>query len=183
MQAQPQIQRPPGTGRPSRRQRGATLLEAIAFLGVAAIVLLGALSLFNSSFTSASSDRLVQETNAIASNVRSLYSSPNTGGYQALSMTDMVTEGVFPTSLVVNSTNSTVSNEWGGTVTVALANGIPQLTYTNVPQSICIRALTSSTNWASITVNSSSLGTTPTIAQAQSACSSLTSNTMAWGFV
>lgn len=171
---------------PRGAQRGATLLEAVAFLGVSAIVITGVLSLFGISFTGASADRLVQETSAIATNVRALYSSSGSGGYQAMSMSDMVTEGIFPTSMQVTGTGASVAvyNQWGGTVSVSLgANGQPQVMYTGVPRNICIQALMASNNWTQITVNSTTYAPTMTIAQTQTACSGATGNAIAWGFV
>lgn len=174
------------TGQSRVKERGATLLEAIAFLGVAAIVMLGALSLFGNSFTTASSSRLVQETNAIATGVKALYSSPGTGGYANLTMADLYNAQVFPSTLQATNSggNVTVTNQWGGAVTVTVgANSLPVLTYKNVPQSVCISTLVASNNWLSITVNTvAQASATLNVTQATAACSSSTSNTMVWGF-
>jgi len=171
--------------RSPRRERGATLLEATAFLAVAAIVILGAVALFGVSFTGAKSARLTDETNAIAANVRALYSSPGAGGYAALSMTDLYHSGAFPTSLqaTVSGADVTLTNMWGGAVSIAPgANSLPVLTYGNVPKAVCIDTLLSSGNWLSVTVNNTALPTTsPTVAQATAACTG-SSNTIAWGF-
>jgi hypothetical protein len=168
-----------------RASRGATLLEAIAFLSVASIVILGALALFGSSFQSAASERLVQESNAVAANVRAAYLSAGTGGYAKLSMTDLYDAKAFPATLQasLSGTSVTLTDAWGGAVTVTLdGNGLPVLTYRNVPKGVCIAALLSSNNWTSVTVNGTAqASTSPSAAQATAACTSA-ANTIAWGF-
>lgn len=174
-----------GKGHSRKKARGATLLEAIGFLSVAAIVALGATALFGVSFRGANAARLIDETNAIAANVRELYSLSNTGGYGALSMIDLYHHGAFPTSLQAASSggNVTLTNAWSGTVTLTLSAGsLPVLTYGNVPKPVCTAALLSSGNWISITVNNVAQPTTGlTAAQAAAACAS-NANTIAWGF-
>lgn len=168
-----------------RYARGATLLEAVAFLGVAAIVMTGAIGLMHNSFRSATSERFVEESNALATNVRALYASPGSGGYAALSMTDLYNSHAFPGTLQAQGAGGavTVTNAWGGAVTVTLgANNIPVLTYANVPKEACIDALLAGGNWVSVAVNSVAQSTSgETAAQAVAACSGA-SNTMAWGF-
>jgi len=169
-----------------RAARGATLLEAIAFLSVSGIVILGALALFGSSFKGAAAERLVDESNAVAANVRAAYQSAGTGGYAALSMTDLYNAKAFPDTLQASVSGSTVTltDTWGGAVTVTLdSSGLPVLTYGNVPKEVCIAALLGSNNWRSVTVNGTALASaTPTAAQATTACAS-SANTIAWGFV
>lgn len=168
-----------------RRARGATLLEAIAFLGVAAIVTLGAVALFGVSFRGANAARLNEEINAIATNVRELYSLSGTGGYGALSMMDLYNHGAFPSTLQATKSGGTVTltNAWNGAVTLTLsANALPVLTYANVPKDICTAVLLSSGNWVSVSVNDVARQTTGlTAVQAAAACSNK-ANTVAWGF-
>ena len=57
--------------RPSgKQQRGASLLEAIAYLGIAAVVVLGAVSLLNGAFGSAKSNQTNEEVVALRTPVR-----------------------------------------------------------------------------------------------------------------
>ncbi|MGN6668718.1 MAG: type 4 pilus major pilin [Trinickia sp.] len=167
------------------KARGASLLEAIAFLSIAAIVAAGATALFGVSFRSANGARLIDETNAIAANVRELYSLPSTGGYGALSMIDLYHHGAFPSTLqaAVAGGNVTLTNAWSGAVTLTLnAASLPVLTYGNVPKAVCMAALLSSGNWTSVTVNNVAQPTSGiTAAQAAVACAG-NANTIAWGF-
>lgn len=171
--------------RSRKRARGATLLEAIAYLSVAAIVTIGAVALFGVSFRGATAARLTDEINAIATNVRGLYSLAGSGGYGALSMTDLYHHGAFPGTLqgTQAGSNVTLTNAWNGAVTVTLnGNGLPVLTYTNIPKDVCAAVLVSSGNWVSLSVNNVAQPTTGlTAVQAAAACSNK-SNTLAWGF-
>ncbi|PLY99997.1 pilus assembly protein [Burkholderia sp. WAC0059] len=181
----------PGRRPPRRRERGLTLLEAVAFLGVAAIVLAGALALFTESSTNASANRLVSEVNAIVANVNSLYLASGDGGYGGLGAANtggtvpatLANANVFPTTLrvSVSGNNATVYNQWGGYVTVGAVGNFLEVIYTNVPQNVCIRALTSSQNGAVIAVNSTSYGNTLTIDQVETACSQ-SYDTIQWSF-
>lgn len=168
-----------------RKARGATLLEAIAFLSVAAIVTLGATALFGISFRGANAARLIDETNAIAASVRSLYALPGSGGYAALSMKDLYDNQAFPSTLhaATSGGSVTLTNTWNGAVTVTLdANNLPVLTYGNVPKDVCAATLLSAGDWLSVTVNGVAQATTLlTAAQAAAACAS-NANTIAWGF-
>ncbi|MEA3119675.1 MAG: hypothetical protein QOI13_2945, partial [Paraburkholderia sp.] len=67
--------------RPSRHaQRGASLLEAIAYLGIAAIVVIGAVALLNGAFNSAGTNELAEQVNSIQTGVKKLYMG-QTNGY------------------------------------------------------------------------------------------------------
>jgi hypothetical protein len=63
-----------------RAQRGATLLEAIAYLGIAAIVVIGAIALLNGAFSSASSNQTAEQVTAIQTGIKKLYMG-QTNGY------------------------------------------------------------------------------------------------------
>ena len=62
-----------GSGNRLARQRGASLLEGIAYLGIAAIVVLGAVSLLTGAFGSAKANQTTEEVVAIRTSVRKLY--------------------------------------------------------------------------------------------------------------
>ncbi|WP_180970742.1 type 4 pilus major pilin [Burkholderia sp. WAC0059] len=177
-----------GSTRPRRaaprtpvRQRGATLLEAVAFLGVAAIVALGVTALLSSSFGSAEGIRLTGEVQTIENNVRDLYAGQD--GYTNLSMTSLINANAFPQTMAVS--DGTVINHWGGTVTVSYTDSSPQISFTSVPVNACVRALTSGVgDWTGISVNGTSLGTlTPSLTQAENACNqTMTGNQITWTF-
>jgi len=132
-------------------QRGASLLEGIAYLGIAALVILGAASLFTGAFASAQSNRGMEEVNAIRTGVKKLYMG-QANSYGTADITAALnTAAVFPTTLSFNST--AMVNTWGGTVTVTGASNTFTIEYTAVPQSSCINMLSGASGWVSIAGN------------------------------
>lgn len=166
--------------RARQSQRGASLLEAIAYLGVAAIVVIGAVALMNGAFSSASTNELAEQVGAIQSGVKKLYMG-QTGGYTGVSNTVLSSAGVFPSTLPASG--SAVTNAWGGGVTVSsTAAGQFSIEYTAVPQAVCINAVMAGGSWLSVTINTSPAQTTVPVspATAQAQCSSATANTVTW---
>ncbi|HEY8027006.1 MAG TPA: type 4 pilus major pilin [Burkholderiaceae bacterium] len=132
-------------------QRGASLLEGIAYLGIAALVILGAASLFTGAFASAQSNRGMEEVNAIRTGVKKLYMG-QANSYGAVDITPALnTAAVFPTTLSYNGAN--MSNTWGGTVSVKGASNTFTITYTAVPQDSCINMLSGASGWFSVAGN------------------------------
>ena len=131
-------------------QRGASLLEGIAYLGIAAVVVLGAVSLLGGAFSSAKSNQAIEETVALRTAVRKLYVGQS---YTAEGMVaSLITANAVPGTLARGANNSTLVNSWGGTVTVAAVAGGFRIVYPNVPRDVCINMINGSNGWASITV-------------------------------
>lgn len=152
--------------RARRRQRGASLLEAIAYLGIAAIVVIGAVALLNGAFSSASTNELSEQVTAIQTGVKKLYMGQS-GGYADLSNTVLVSAGVLPATVTVSSAGA-VTNSWGGAVTVAGTATNFTIQYAEVPASVCVNAVTGGGGWTSIKIGSTTEGTLP-IAPSQAA--------------
>lgn len=129
------------------RQRGASLLEGIAYLGIAAIVVLGAVSLLTGAFGSAKSNQMTEEVVAIRTAVRKLYmgqSYPTGSLVQSLLIANAI-----PNTLS-RPTATTLSDSWGGAVTVVgTATGFT-ITYNSVPQDVCINAISGANGWTQI---------------------------------
>jgi len=62
------------------RQAGATLLEALAFLGIAAIIVVGAISMFRAAQGSAQSNAMVSELNSHRAAIKTIYATQGYGG-------------------------------------------------------------------------------------------------------
>jgi type II secretory pathway pseudopilin PulG len=169
----------------ARTQRGATLIEALAYLTVAAVITAGVLSLFGSGFGSSETTRLAVEVTALANNVRDLYASQNT--YASVSVAGLVQAKAVPPTLAVSGSgaSATLSDIWGGAVTVGPYTTASQaeVQYAGVPQDICRRVLVAGGNWLDIVVNSTSLNTgAPDLSEANTACDNATGNTIEWVF-
>jgi hypothetical protein len=161
-------------------QRGASLLEAIAYLGVAAIVVIGAVSLLNGAFSSASTNQLAEQVNAIQTGVKKLYMG-QTNGYSGINNTTLASAAVFPSTIPVS--NGSAVNTWGGAVNVASSgdgSGTFTISYANVPQSVCINAVSAGGSWTAVSVNGTAAQLPVTPDNAQKACSSSTANTIVW---
>lgn len=158
------------------RQHGASLLEGIAYLGIAALVILGAVSLLTSAFSSAQSNRGAEEVVSIRTGVKKLY----TGQANAYGSADMTAAlhaaRIFPTTLTPNATPPTgMNNSWGGLVTVAGTSSGSTFTisYTLVPEDACIGMISGASGWSQVDTGASStpITTSPvTPAQADTLC-------------
>lgn len=133
---------------PLARQRGASLLEGIAYLGIAAIVVLGAVSLLTGAFGSAQSNRTTEEVISIRTAVKKMHSGQayTTGNFT----TTLVSARVLPSTLTVDATTNAVTNAWGGTVTVVGAPPNFTIAYTAVPQDVCINSVSGANGWTRI---------------------------------
>ena len=131
------------------RQRGASLLEGIAYLGIAAIVVLGAVSLLTGAFSSAQSNRVSEEVISIRTGVKKLFMGESAGYGAAPLDAMMISAKVIPTTLTV--TAGVINNAWGGTVAIAGATNQFTITYTLVPQDACISLISGASGWFSIT--------------------------------
>lgn len=138
----------PAFCRRHHKQRGASLLESIAYLGVAAIVIVGAIALLGSAFSSANTNRLTQELNAIQTGTRKLYMG-QMNNYGAGDMNpNLIAAKVFPGTLTP-ADKGAVSNTWGGTVKVTGTGQTFTVAYSQVPKEVCINTLTAGGNWKS----------------------------------
>lgn len=140
------------------RQRGASLLEGIAYLGIAAIVVLGAVSLLTSAFGSAQSNRTSEEMTAIRTAVRKLYMGQP---YTAASLNASALQaGVFPSTLKTTA-GGAVKNAWDGDVVVTGATGTFTVSYANVPQDVCVTTLSTASGWTQVVVDATTISTFP----------------------
>lgn len=170
-------------------QRGASLLEAIAYLGIAAIVVIGAVALLNGAFSSAGTNELAEQVNAIQAGVKKLYMG-QTNGYQDIGVSTLAAAGALPSTIPVSGTGTTAtaSNSFGGSVKVASTAGNTfTIEFDDVPSAVCINALTATGSWTQIQVTPTSGGggatetTFPiTPSTATTDCGSSGTDTMIW---
>jgi hypothetical protein len=157
----------------SAKQRGASLLEGIAYLGIAALVILGAVSLLTGAFSSAQSNRGTEEVVSIRTSVKKLYAGAS-GAYGTLDLTESLNLAkIFPSTLAYDSTAKTMVNAWGGAVTVKGDTKTFIINYANVPQDVCIAMVSGASGWTSVTDGKTAVPAFPaTPAAAAATCSS-----------
>jgi len=161
---------------PRREQRGASLVEALAFLGTATVVAVNSMSLLGSAASNAGALMVSQEAVTIQASVRTL-SVKRHGATSDIDLSVLRAADMLPESLRL-APDGQVTNQWGGAVSILPAGSGGQfvLAYENVPTAVCIDALTSAgNNWTAVGVDGGSAGLvapydmTPELAQQQCA--------------
>ncbi len=121
----------------NRADRGITLVETLLVVAVGALIIVGAVLLYNTVFGDARSNDAMRQVQAAVSNVRSLYAgSPDFG-------TDDFTEvavqaGVFPNAELVSGVPT---NPWGGTLRLEGNGSSFTITYPDVPRKACVKLI------------------------------------------
>lgn len=163
----------------TRFQRGASLLEGIAYLGIAAIIILGAVALLASAFGSANTNRSYGELTSIRTGVKKLFMGQSASfGTGDLTAT-LISAKVYPTSLAISGTTS-VKNTWNGEIVVTGDNNNFTISYAAVPQDVCINMVSGGNDWISIKVNAAAALAPPITPSAASGACSGASNTIVW---
>ncbi|MCE2748781.1 MAG: hypothetical protein LW715_08410 [Rhodobacter sp.] len=99
------------------RKRGVTLIEAVLYISIALALIVGGLVFFQQASLAQRTNSAVRNISAIASETRGLYQQQNS--FSGLTTGALINAGAVPTSLVtVSGTTSSLTNEWGGTITV-----------------------------------------------------------------
>jgi type II secretory pathway pseudopilin PulG len=132
------------------KQHGASLLEGIAYLGIAALVVLGAVSLLSSASASAKANQTNQELIALRTAVRKLYAGQSYPTSNPTSLLPVLTSAkAIPSTLQVN--NGAVTNSWGQSVTVdGTTTTSFTIKYAGLPQDVCVSVLSGASDWKSI---------------------------------
>lgn len=155
-----------------RYQQGASLLEGIAYLGIAAIVILGAVSLLTGAFSSAQANRLSEELIAMRTGIKKLYMSQSSG-YGTVSLSEnLKTARLFPSTMSVSTaTPPVVTNSFGGLVDVTGATNFFTISYAAIPQDVCLSAISGASGWFSISNGTDTITESPvTLAGAATLC-------------
>lgn len=165
----------------ARQQHGASLLEGIAYLGIAAIVILGAVSLLTTAFSGAESNRGSEEVLGLRTTIKKMYQGQYPTGVGTIA-NDMSSVKALPTTLVVDTTTNpvTITNTWGGAVTFTGGTGTFTIQYTQVPADACASIITGSSGWTSVKVGSGSALTPPISGTVAVGACSASSNTIIW---
>lgn len=142
-------------------QRGISLIEILASLGLIAMVIFGATALFSAGSSTQKSNQLAQGLVGIRTAVKGLYAGQ--GSYATLGTNGnaiVINAGKMPSDFAVSGTS--VTHPLNGNLTVANNGGLQfSVTVTNVPQSNCVDLMTSATGWISVRAGSAAARTTP----------------------
>jgi PilS N terminal len=135
-----------------RRQRGASLLEASAFLCIATIVIAGATALISQAFLYAGSNAVLQETFVLRQNTRKLILMQRASYGTADLTAELLAAKALPATLTIDKTTGNAKNTWGGAVTIKGSNGGKTFTvgYGKVPADFCINVVSGASGWKQI---------------------------------
>ena len=143
-----------------KRQAGMTLIEMITSLAILALVIGGALALYNSASTSQSSTQFGSDITSLRSAIRTTYYGQ--GGYGIAAGTNLnavlIAGKRIPSTMSINGV--VVTHSLSGTVT---ATGYPStfgVAFTNIPTAVCMNLMTSASGWNSVAVTGASAAQT-----------------------
>lgn len=144
------------------RQSGMTLMEVIASLAVMAVVVVGALALYNSADSSQKSTQLGQDLTAIRASVKQLWTSQGSFGTSNVNNTLVVAKRVPSTMMIDTSTTpNTITHQLNGTVNVVGATTTYTVTATAIPSDVCTSLMTGGSGWFSIKAGAAAARTPP----------------------
>lgn len=154
------------------KQAGATLLEAISFLAVSAVVIIGAVSLVTSSFSSSDVNQHTTEITSLRTSIKGFFSGQ--GDYTTATNANIIAAGLVPTTMKI--TGTTISNAFGGTVTVTGTAADFSIVSTNMKKDVCVKLVPTMNGFLGVKIGSGTEITTlpVTPAQAVTGCSGAT---------
>jgi type II secretory pathway pseudopilin PulG len=163
-----------------KRQKGVTLTEALGVLVVLALLLGGAYALLTSATTSQQSSQLGADIASLRAATKQLWGAQGSYGSTSLNAT-LISAGRVPSDLPVSE--STISNPFGGTVTVTGATNAFTVAVTNIPTANCVALISNATvSWTSIQVGAATAITTfpvsPATASSATNCGASNANTI-----
>jgi len=143
------------------RQKAVTLMELIASVAIMAILVVGALTLYNSAQTGSNTTQLTRDLTGIMSSTKSLFAGQFNYGTATLNTTLIAAKSV-PTSWTTSS--GTITHQLNGTVTIT-GKGTAgfEVALTTIPQAVCVKLLAnnSNTGWDSVVVGTTTISAFP----------------------
>lgn len=164
------------------RESGMTLIEILAALAIAAVVVVGALALYQSGSASNDATTMLQDVTAIRASTQELYDGQ--GGYGTGSLNSVLyTAGKIPSDMTYSG--GTITTRLGGTLSVTGNTSNFSVSITNVPSDICSQLLAeSSDGWQSVAVNGGTPLTafpiSPATATSPTYCGATSPLTLTW---
>lgn len=116
---------------------GITLIEALAVIGLGALLIAGGLILFGNA---QDQNRIKNETTNISNVLKRMEEVFSEDDISGIDMDEMIIAGVFNDSMKINAAGDTVYNSWNGTVVITPQDvSTYDVTYTSVPvDEVCI---------------------------------------------
>lgn len=118
--------------------RGLTLIEVLLVLGIAAVVIVGAVAFYNNASNATKMNQAKAQIQAIAGGVKTLYAAQSS--YASVSTNVVVNAGIAPQNAI---DGNNLINPWGGATTVVGAARTFELRMSDVPNDACVNLLAS----------------------------------------
>jgi len=161
------------------RQAGLTLIETLVSLAIFALVIAGAIVLFNSASTTQTTAQLASDLQGIRASVKALYYGQGTYGSSTNLNAVLVNGKRVPGSMTVTAGSPpTINHSLNGTVTVTGNGANFTVALTNIPTAVCVGLMTQQ-GWDTIQVGSAAARTVPVSpATASDDCDNAATQTM-----
>lgn len=134
-----------------KKQAGASLIEFMIYVGLAALVIAGAVNWAISASTQQSVNGLLSDLTGLNSTIKALFRGQSTYGTVSLN-TVLIANKRLPNSMTVSG--STVKHSLGGDLTVTGADTIYTMTLTEIPTEVCTEVAAKSNGFKSIKIGS-----------------------------
>lgn len=125
-----------------KRQRGATLLELVMFIGLAALILIGGVSWYQTASEGQRVSEAISNLNAIAALVRNTFTTQN--NFVGLNNAIISRSSQFPDKMRIAGSPEIIKSGWAqqgvdlAAATVLAPNDSFTITYNKVPEGPCI---------------------------------------------
>ena len=157
------------------RQAGASLIEALLFLLIVALVAIGVFAIYSNGASTTKVQNENRYIQAVAAAVKQMYASNPNYGTSDITAT-LVSTSNAPAPMIVGTG---LKNSWGGAVTVTGATTGFTISYAGVPMKECIQLSQISINPTAISNNGTAQTLPLTTTAATTACSTA-SNAIIW---
>jgi len=126
-----------------RTLRGLTLMEALLFLGLAAVVIVGAFALYNNASSSANMNQARTELQTYIGGVRSLYATSN--DFSTANTELVISANIAPSAAVGTDSGGdpALINPWGGLTIIAGQTRSFTVEFEDIPDEACTAMLSS----------------------------------------
>lgn len=121
-----------------RTLRGLTLMEGLLFLGLAAVVIVGAFSLYNNASSSSNMNQARTELQTYVGGIKSLYSTSN--DFSTVDTELVVSANIAPASAV---DGNTLINPWGGLTVIDGQTRTFTVEFEDIPDESCTAMMSS----------------------------------------
>lgn len=118
--------------------RGLTLIEVLLALGIAAVVIVGAVAFYNNASNTTKMNEAKAQIQTIGGGIKTLYASQSS--YSSVSTNVVVNAGIAPQNAI---DGNQLINPWGGATIVSGAARTFEIRMEEVPNDACVNILSS----------------------------------------